>query len=79
MNLRKCPMLSASGGANIQTTRTPQSERYSMPPYYPMILFKPIITIERSFDDEGKPFEIADDDLEDIFSKSDFARGKRRP
>lgn len=31
----------------------------------------------RTFDHDGKPYHILDDDLEDIFSRSDFA-GKRR-
>jgi len=31
--------------------------------------------IFRSFDSEGRPHAIFDDDLEGIFSKSDFAKG----
>jgi len=49
-----------------------------MTPYYPIIPYKSIFAIERSFDPEGKPYQILDDDLEDILAKSDFARGKRR-
>jgi hypothetical protein len=49
-----------------------------MCPYYPMIPYKPIFASVRSFDHEGRPFPIADDDLEDILAKSDFAKGKDR-
>ena len=34
--------------------------------------------IGRTFDHDGKPCRIIDDDLEDIFSRSDFAGAKRR-
>jgi hypothetical protein len=45
--------------------------------FYDCYVFKPL-GIARSFDHEGKPFPIADDALEDIFSKSDFASGKKK-
>jgi len=46
--------------------------------YYYVREFKTICASERSFDHDGRPYPIHDDDLEDIFSKSDYARGKRR-
>jgi hypothetical protein len=48
-----------------------------MVPYYPMIGYKSILAIEQAFDSEGKPFKIFDDDLDEVFSKSNYARGKR--
>jgi len=39
--------------------------------------FKALAT-ERSYDSEGRPLPIADDDLEDILSRSDFATPRRR-
>jgi len=49
-----------------------------MSPYYPLPEFKCILATERSFDHQGKPCPIMDDDLDDIFSKSDYTRGKKR-
>jgi hypothetical protein len=47
-------------------------------PYYPVSNeFKPLLIL-RSFDDEGRTYPIKDDDLDECFSKSDFAKGKRR-
>jgi hypothetical protein len=48
-----------------------------MTPYCSVIEFKPLGVL-RSFDHEGKPYPIHDDDLEDIFAKSDYAKGRGR-
>ena len=49
-----------------------------MSPYYPVIEYKSIRAVVRSFDSEGRPYQIHDDYLGDILAKSDFAKGKRR-
>jgi hypothetical protein len=40
-------------------------------------LFKPL-GLERSFDSEGRPYEIFDDDLKDVLAPSDFADPGRK-
>jgi len=35
------------------------------------------LSFSRTFDEEGRPYPIADDDLSEILSKSDFAKPKR--
>jgi hypothetical protein len=47
-----------------------------MSPYYPVLEFK-LMSISRSFDSEGRPYPIVDDDLSGVLAKSDFAKPKR--
>ena len=48
-------------------------------PYYPLQEFKSTLQIEeRFYDSEGRPFQIVDDDLDEIFSRSDFAQMRRQ-
>jgi hypothetical protein len=44
---------------------------------YDNAIYKSILASERTFDSEGRPYPIADDDLEEILSRSDFAPIKR--
>jgi hypothetical protein len=46
---------------------------------YDCPFYKPFLASDRSFDEDGRPYRIADDDLEDIFSESDFAQTGRHP
>jgi hypothetical protein len=48
-----------------------------MSPYYPVKQFK-LLGVSRSFDSEGRPYPIHDDDLDGILAKSDFATTRRR-
>jgi hypothetical protein len=72
MRIVKRPVLSAPGGAKVthDTQAASQEATYMMH----FILFSHLHT-SRSFDSAGRPYPIYDDDLDEIFSRSDFAKG----